>query len=84
MKQRREIVEEDYKNFVGDTARLNSLIKQLEKCQKERDKLIAQIDDLSKKGQLEENKSLIKQKMQSNLVQFQIVVNEIKELKKRI
>lgn len=75
---------EEKSKFISDVARLDFLIKQLEKCKKERDKLLSTIDDLSKKGQLEQNKDLIRKKMQTNLVNIQQIVDELKKLKAKI
>lgn len=59
---------------------LNEKLKELEICQKEKEEILKEIEDLQSKNKLEENYPSIKEKMDKNLKTFKRVVDEIKKL----
>ena len=63
---------------------LNEKLKELEACQKEKENILKEIDDLLEKKQLEENYPKIKEKMDANLKRFEKVVLEIKRINDKI
>lgn len=59
---------------------LKEKLKELEACQKEKESILKEIDELSKNNQLENNYLKIKEKMEDNLKHFEQVVDEIKKI----
>jgi len=61
---------------------LNEKLKELELCQKEKETILKEIEQLQLKNELETNYPKIKEKMDNNLKAFRKVVNDIKKINK--
>ena len=59
---------------------LNEKLKELDRCQKEKESILKEIEELQSKNELESNYPKIKQKMDENLKKFKKVVDDIKKL----
>ena len=59
---------------------LNEKLKELDRCQKEKEAILKEIEELQSKNELESNYPKIKQKMDENLKKFKKVVDDIKKL----
>jgi len=59
---------------------LKSKIEELDKCQKEKEEILKEIEELKNNNELMERYPLMKKKMDENLKRFNKVVEEIKKL----
>ena len=59
---------------------LNEKLKELDRCQKEKESILKEIEELQSRNELESNYPKIKQKMDENLKKFKKVVDDIKKL----
>ena len=59
---------------------LNEKLKELDKCQKQKEMILKEIEELQAKNELESNYSRIKEKMDNNLKEFKKIVSHIKKL----
>lgn len=71
---------EVYDNVGIISVALNKKLKELEACQKEKEKILKEIEELQAKEQLEKNYPSIKEKMDKNLKRFKKVVDDIKKI----
>ena len=59
---------------------LKQKLEELDKCQKEKEKILAYIDELQKNNELEEKYPVVKVLMDKNLNEFRKIVADIKKL----
>lgn len=70
--------------FVHDATSLNSLLIELDLCQKEKMDILKWIEYLKKHNILAEKKEDVRIRMTKNLKRFEEVVNKIKSIQKKI
>lgn len=58
---------------------LNQKLKELDRCQKEKEEILKEIEELQEKNELESNYVRIKEKMDENLKLFEKVIADIKK-----
>lgn len=68
--------------FKDDSKRLNSLIVELELCQKEKDQILSEIELLESNNMLSQRQEELRSRMAKNLARFEEVVDKIKSLQK--
>ncbi len=68
--------------FKDDSKRLNSLIVELELCQKEKDQILSEIELLESNNMLSHRQEELRSRMAKNLARFEEVVDKIKSLQK--
>lgn len=68
-------------NFKQTTKALTKLTKQLQRCQQEKEDLLAWIEQLKQKNQLLKHEKDVRKKMASNLAHFEKTIEAIKKLK---
>ena len=66
------------------SVKLSHYLKQLQDCENEKKSLLQWIDELNAKNELEQNASIVRQKMASNQARFEEVVTKIEQLKKSL
>ena len=66
------------------SVKLSRYLKQLQDCENEKESLLQWIDELKAKNELEQNASIVRQKMASNQARFEEVVTKIEQLKKSL
>ncbi len=69
--------------FVHDATSLNSLLIELDLCQKEKMDILKWIEHLKKHNILAEKKEDVRVRMTKNLKKFEEVVNKIKSIQKK-
>ena len=68
--------------FKDDSKRLNSLLVELELCQKEKDQILSEIELLESNNMLSQRQEELRSRMAKNLARFEEVVDKIKSLQK--
>lgn len=68
--------------FKDDSKRLNSLLVELELCQKEKDQILSEIELLESNSMLSQRQEELRSRMAKNLARFEEVVDKIKSLQK--
>lgn len=68
--------------FKDDSKRLNSLIVELELCQKEKDQILSEIELLESNNMLSQRQEELRSRMAKNLARFEEVVDKINSLQK--
>ena len=68
--------------FKDDSKRLNSLLVELELCQKEKDQILSEIELLESNNILSQRQEELRSRMAKNLARFEEVVDKIKSLQK--
>lgn len=79
MLRRKVMTKEEFKD---DSKRLNSLIVELELCQKEKDQILSEIELLESNNMLSQRQEELRSRMAKNLARFEEVVDKIKSLQK--
>lgn len=79
MLRRKVMTKEEFKD---DSKRLNSLIVELELCQKEKDQILSEIELLESNNMLSHRQEELRSRMAKNLARFEEVVDKIKSLQK--
>ena len=79
MLRRKVMTKEEFKD---DTKRLNSLLVELELCQKEKDQILSEIELLESNNMLSQRQEELRTRMAKNLARFEEVVDKIKDLQK--
>ena len=68
--------------FKDDTKLLNSLLVELELCQKEKDQILSEIELLESNNMLSQRQGELRSRMAKNLASFEEVVDKINSLQK--
>lgn len=79
MLRRKVMTKEEFKD---DSKRLNSLLVELELCQKEKDQILSEIELLESNNMLSQRQEELRSRMAKNLARFEEVVDKIKSLQK--
>lgn len=79
MLRRKVMTKEEFKD---DSKRLNSLLVELELCQKEKDQILSEIELLESNSMLSQRQEELRSRMAKNLARFEEVVDKIKSLQK--
>lgn len=79
MLRRKVMTKEEFKD---DSKRLNSLIVELELCQKEKDQILSEIELLESNNMLSQRQEELRGRMAKNLARFEEVVDKIKSIQK--
>lgn len=62
---------------------LNQKLKELAKCQKEKENILKEIAELTRKNEYDQNADIIKEKMKKNEEAFEKVLTDIKKIQER-
>lgn len=60
---------------------LKQKLKELNECQKEKEAILKEIEELNRKGEYKEKEPIMKEKMDKNIKRFAKVTEDIKKLK---